>query len=179
MLNYDNRCGSCGYFGFVSDYKKGYCEYYKAYYYPDDSCYHYKDRSPSGGCYITTIVCDILGKEDDCDVLNTLRSFRNNYMQKNAEYSPLLMEYDVIGPKIAEAIRNDYTESDKSFWEDYYDIYLMKTCDCIKNEEFNEAIKTYINMVESLKKYYSIPDEKIEIENYDFTKGGHGKVKVK
>ncbi len=36
------------------------------------------DQRPSTGCYITTAVCHILGYEDDCTVLETLRGFRDN-----------------------------------------------------------------------------------------------------
>ena len=47
-------------------YETGYCREHKAFYYPDDSCGKHKERyEPSSSlCYITTIVCNILGFED-------------------------------------------------------------------------------------------------------------------
>lgn len=38
------RCGSCKYFEWDGcDYSKGYCAWYKTYYYPSDSCDHWDD----------------------------------------------------------------------------------------------------------------------------------------
>ena len=43
---------------------------------------------------------------DDNYYLNSLREFRNNYMQQNKKYLPLLAEYDIIGPIISNRILN-------------------------------------------------------------------------
>lgn len=116
-MAYETQCGGCEYYDFQGDYNKGYCSWYRAYYYPGDDCSHQspKATSSSSNCYITTIVCDKLGLEDDCSVLNTLREFRDNVMQQNFKYCKILFEYDVIGPKISEMIKND-TDTDKELW---------------------------------------------------------------
>ena len=112
-MAYEGHCGSCGNFEGKDgkpynkqnpNYIKGFCNWYRAFYYPDDKCEsHYRPRggNPGGGCYITTMICDVLGKEDTCEALEVLRSFRNDVLQKDEKYAPILYEYDVVGPKIA------------------------------------------------------------------------------
>ena len=44
-MNYPKyRCGSCIYCEWDGDpYHKGYCSWYKTYYYPEDRCEHWKE----------------------------------------------------------------------------------------------------------------------------------------
>ena len=92
MGRYEGQCGTCEHFFEcrgnwdkpydTNDSDKGYCDWYKTTYYPDDSCKHYFKRGDyRSDCYITTIVCEILGYDDDCFVLNSLRNLRDNYIQ--------------------------------------------------------------------------------------------------
>ena len=84
------------------------------------------------GCYITTLICSILGYTDHCYVLTEMRNFRNNIMQKEATYFDILLEYDVIGPIIARSIYEDYEEREnKDMWVRFYQLYLLKTADLI------------------------------------------------
>ena len=71
-LEYQYQCGGCVYYDFQGDYKKGYCSWYRSYYYPGDNCSHQKPVNATSGCYITTIVCDVLGLDDDCSLLISL-----------------------------------------------------------------------------------------------------------
>ena len=74
-MAYEGSCGSCGMFEDAKtdnlydtsnpDYIKGFCRYYRSYYYPtENACNHYLKRGggSSSDCYITTIVCNILGR---------------------------------------------------------------------------------------------------------------------
>ena len=89
---------SCTYYRWNGDYwcdknnrsvnSDTYSRYCKGYYY--DECSVYKRDDSIGGCFITTIVCDTLGKSDDDRVLNNLRYFRDNVLQKNSKYTYLL-----------------------------------------------------------------------------------------
>ena len=38
-LEYQYQCGGCVYYDFQGDYKKGYCSWYRSYYYPGDNKY--------------------------------------------------------------------------------------------------------------------------------------------
>lgn len=183
-MAYEGKCGSCGYYEFEGDAVKGYCSWYRCYYYPNDTCEHQNQMqtqttsSSSSLCYITTIICDKLGLEDDCPVLNTLRDFRNNALQKNCKYFKILFEYDVIGPKIAEMIKND-SDTDKELWIQIYNFYLSATANFHRNGKTDEAVQRYEEMVVSLKEYYGIKEEITEIaKGYDASQGGHGKLKL-
>lgn len=177
-MAYENQCGSCRHYEFAGDNKKGFCTWYGSYYYPDDNCSHQSTSAPS--CYITTMVCGILGFKDDCEPLNILRGFRNNYLQQDVVYQPLLMEYDVIGPMIAENIEKQYCEThDRTPWEQCYNKYLVPTIDCIRQNNYEKAISQYTKMVNVLKDYFGLQDINVNEEDYDFTVGGHGYIKKK
>jgi hypothetical protein len=137
------------------DTSEAWCSEYRRYVNPNDrACSNrfknddYKNP-PSSDCYLTTIVCEILGYPDDCDTLKTLRSFRDEYLKQNEEYIPLLLEYDIVGPKIAEAIR-------KSLKPDVFAHYLLSnyitpTVKCVKSKNYDLALLIYQYMVTELK----------------------------
>jgi hypothetical protein len=177
-MAYETQCGGCIEYDYQGDNVKGYCSYYKCYYYPGDGCSHQRPRESSSSCYITTIICDVLGFSDDAGILNTLRGFRDNVMQKDSKYFKTLLEYDVVGPVIAKFIKEEYNNThDDEMWIQFYNFYLSPTANLIKEEKYDEAVLRYKEMVESLKDYYGIEKEVNIIEDYDMSKGGHGKVK--
>ena len=186
-MNYVGQCGSCvnfldkncrdPYDNSNASYVKGYCTCYSSFYYPDDHCdshYHSKSDS-SSGCYITTMICDILGYEDTCDSLETLRSFRNNVLQKDPKYAGLLYEYDTVGPKIAKELKKE----DKDFVLDLYEGFIVPIVSDIKEKRNHEAVSRYVFMTKALEETYGISFEKKAPLTYDYQKGGHGVCKKK
>lgn len=191
MAKYEDQCGSCAEFYDkrgncdktydTSFYEKGYCDWYKCFYYPDDSCRHYRKRGSSSSiCYITTIVCNILGFEDDCPELNSLRSLRNDVLQKEEKYAPILYEYDIIGPQIAGKIHKDYQETqDKEFATLLFNFYIQPSARLYQDGKVEESITRYQEMTNSLADTYGIEKPTSVPKDYDMTKGGHGAVKQK
>lgn len=205
-MAYEGSCGSCGMFEDAKtdqlydtsnpDYIKGFCRYYRSYYYPtENACSHYIKRGggSSSDCYITTIVCNSLGYPDDCEVLTTLRDFRNNVLQKNKKYSSLLFQYDTLGPMIASKIEDnnvdnrkkgyyppksimaEYLQScDKTFIRGIYDSFLLPIVGFIKNGFYDKAVSQYIKMTRFLQECYQIDYAEEMPGNYDFQRGGHG-----
>lgn len=194
MAKYDKQCGSCQEFMDCRgncdkpydtnspSWEKGYCDWYRCFYYPDDSCTaHYKERrgSSSSWCYITTIVCDILGFSDDCGELNALRGLRNNVLQKDEKYTPVLYEYDTVGPQIAKKLEEDYEEKQDTEFENLlFNFYIQPSARLYMEGKIEESISRYCEMTKSLAEIYGLKTPEIEKE-YDYTKGGHGQVKVK
>ena len=177
---YEGKCGNCQEYEYAGKYTKGYCNWYKTYYHADDSCSHQKNIpwKSSGGCYITTIICQKLGLEDDCAVLNSLRNLRDNVMQKNEKYFGLLYEYDTVGPQIANMISEDQ-ETEQELWISIYNFYLSPTATFMNENQPEQAINRYQEMVGSLKEYYGIREDIKEIpKDYDIKQAGHGKVKT-
>ena len=185
-MAYEGQCGTCDNFEEAKGKKpynksnsknvKGFCTWYRSFYYPDDSCdSHYRKRGSSNDCYITTMVCDKLGFDDQCDTLNTLRDFRNNVLQKDEKYSSILYEYDIVGPMIAYELRNE----DVDLILDLYNGFIVPIVSDIKNKSYNEAISKYTIMTKCLEESYGI-DYRAEMpKNYDYKNGGHGTLKVK
>lgn len=106
-------------------------------------------------CYITTIVCTILGYPDNCFVLESMRNLRENYMKKYPKYLPILQEYDQIGPTISESIKSE--PHSKEFAQELYSRFLTPCSLAISNEmAYEKAIAIYLNMVDMLKQRYGL-----------------------
>ena len=179
-MAYDGQCGSCWNFQDPKSdkpydnayYVKGFCTWYKSFYYPDDSCNHYHSRggSPSGNCYITTILCNRLGYDDHCDELETLRNFRNSVLQKDIKYQDILYEYDVVGPEIAKELQIE----DIFIVKALFFRFIQPIVHLLKEDKSEEAIQKYAFMTKSLEEYYGITFDFSKKDDYDYTKGGHG-----
>ena len=150
----------------------------KAYKRSDEVARSYYEKSEnsqsSGGCYLTTITCDILGLPDNNIYLQTLRKFRKETLQKDDKYKDILVEYDIVGPIIASKLK--YEKENQLIAKNLLRMGIAKTVYHILNEEKLEAIKTYTDMTKLLIQAYNIdivPSQE-QINNADITKSGHG-----
>jgi len=122
------------------------------------------------------MLCKILGMDDNNIYLETIRNFRNNVLQKDEQYKPILVEYDIIGPKIATVLNNDPLK--ENIAKIYFQNCIIPIIDFINEKRYETAITLYINMTNNLKAFYGIGDQNItidEIDNADIGKSGHGK----
>lgn len=134
----------------------------------------------SGPCFITTMACEILGLPDNHEVLNTLRAFRDNVLQKNKKYTEILKVYDAIGPMVADSIRND--ENREQIALDLYKSSLLPIVEEIKNNNHTRAIKHYLYMTLFLvseynlrNTYNALKEVDFGFANFDQAKAGHGR----
>lgn len=144
-----------------------------------DSYERYSKDKSSDPCYLTTMMCSILKMSDDNVFLNTMRNFRKNILQNDEKYKELLVEYDIIGPKIASNLYNDplrYQISANAFFK-----YIKPITKLIRENKNNEAIKSYIEMTNNLKAFYNINTTITMnmIECADIKESGHGIYKTK
>ncbi|MBQ9072498.1 MAG: hypothetical protein IJY25_05020 [Bacilli bacterium] len=146
-----------------------------------ESAYRYsKEHTDGSGCYLTTMLCNILEMPDDNYYLETMRKFRKNVLQKDEKYKPLLVEYDIVGPKIAEALNNDPLKYQIAL--KYFNEYIIPVINILRENKNDEAINLYMKMTNSLKNFYNlgnISPTTLEIESADIEKSGHGIYKVK
>jgi hypothetical protein len=106
----------------------------------------------SGGCFITTAVMLTLGKPDDCEELSAFRSFRDNWLMKQANGNQLINEYYEIAPSIVAKI-----DSQVNAGEIYLRIWTksLRVCfELIREGNNSEAYAQYEKMMKELRKTY-------------------------
>ena len=111
-----------------------------------------KYRKYYKGCFITTAVCDSLGKSDDCYELTTFRHFRDNWLIHDPEGKLLIEQYYRIAPTIVWNINSSDKATDiyRSIWQQYLEPCLR----FIENKDFASCKNLYVTMVSELQKTY-------------------------
>ena len=105
-------------------------------------------------CFITTAVCQYLGKLDDCFELTTLRNFRDNWLALQPGGRKEIQEYYKIAPEIVEKLA---ASDEKDLM--YEKIRLEYIEPCLKDilQGNNENCRArYRKMVENLKQKFLI-----------------------
>lgn len=153
-----------------------YYKYCRNYGYSD--CPIYK-QDTSSGCYLTTIICKILGKNDNDSVLDKMRKFRDSVLQKDVKYAQILKDYDTIGPLLSNCIANDYFNGYLS--EKLYNRILVPISIQLDKKQYEGAVKMYENMTLSLINYYGLSNMYKDLksnnnylEYFDQSVAGHG-----
>lgn len=125
----------------------------------DLSLEHYKrpkpkensNRTSSDGCYITTAVCDFLGKEDDCYELQTLRWFRDHWVEKMGKGHEYIRLYYDTAPQIVTCIQHD---SNKDIILSKLASKIQDAVNFINRERYQEAFDVYYIMMKKLINIY-------------------------
>ena len=156
-----------------------YYKYCRDYDYRD--CPIFKHQDSSSGCFITTVLCQILGLQDNHETLNILRNFRDNILQQDKQYEEILKIYDAIGPLVADALTKDKEKEQLAL--DLYQKSLLPIVEEIKNNNYKRATKHYLYMTLSLVSEYNLRNTYNSLREIDFgfvtfnqTKAGHGRV---
>lgn len=103
------------------------------------------------GCYVTTAVCEYLGKNDKCRELQTLRWFRDNWILKHENGDKAVSLYYATAPKIVEIIQmaDNRTEILKELNEK-----VQKAVVLVENMEYEKAYHLYASAVIELRNHY-------------------------
>lgn len=144
-------------------------------------CPNFPEKSSSSGCFITTVVCDVLGMDDNNFYLEMLRKFRKEYLQKRPEGLKILEQYDTVGPIVAHCIMNDVNREDVA--RNAFINSIIPVVNDLCEEKNNEAIDKYINMTNSFIAKYgldiltiSVPGVSLYDYKDDRTVMGHGRL---
>lgn len=127
-----------------------YYKYCRNYDYKD--CPIYKHESSSGGCFLTSACTAARGLPDDCHELQTLRSFRDNWLKQQPDGVTLIAHYYEVAPKIVEAI--DKLENRLEIWDGVYRELVVPCVKLIEAGNNQEALATYRNETMMLKQKY-------------------------
>lgn len=100
-------------------------------------------------CFVTTAICEKLGKPDDCFELTTLRHYRDTWLINSEGGKELIEEYYRIAPLIVSKIKT----SDK--FDDYCRYlltnYINPCLEMIAVSEYEKCRDKYIEMVNYVK----------------------------
>ncbi len=160
---YDGCCGSCIYMNtndYVNHKDHCYCTYRRQYYNLTESKCRYYSYDSNKDYYdlnhrwhIVSSIFKKLGLYDlEYDCINILENFRTGVLEKDNKYTDILNEYDIIGPAIANFITND--ENSTLICKEICSTTLLEVLDLIKKENYDEALKKYMQLVNILKEYY-------------------------
>lgn len=191
----DQNCGNCIYLDLydksersewgMGKYTGYWCKEERKYMHPEKDgkyCRYHQEKPNtynSNSCFITTVVVNILGQDDNCQVLKTLRSFRKNVLIKTNDGIELLKMYDVIGPSIAKNISLD--DNKRLLCFDLYANYIAPAAELVIKEKYDDAKSLYKAMVNYLQIKYNIS---FNSKNYVFDSSvkidqiGHGTAMV-
>jgi len=106
-------------------------------------------NNDKSGCFVTTAICNILGKNDNCYELETLREFRDSKLLTDKNLQDLVFEYYTISPKLVDILKNK--DNKKEFAQYLLDKHINLIIQQIENNEKNKAIKSYKNMIKMIE----------------------------
>jgi hypothetical protein len=106
----------------------------------------------SNGCFITTAVCNSLGKSDNCEELELLRQFRDQFILTMPNGKSEIDYYYLISPDIVSKIM-DQQDSDDLFKQIHLE-YIAPAIQLIKEDKKHDAYLLYKLMVSTLTSKY-------------------------
>lgn len=109
-------------------------------------------------CYITTAVCNSLGKGDGCAELNAFRSFRDGWLASSPDGPEKITEYYLFAPMIVRSIDAcGHAEAEyRRIWENC----LSPLLTCIQEGRQTDCAEGYEKMVLSLERKWLTPHNK-------------------
>ena len=100
-------------------------------------------------CFITTAVCTKLGKGDDCEELQALRTFRDGYFSQTTGGKEKIGEYYLFAPLIVEAV--EAFGGAETEWNRIYREYISPCLSALKSRRPEQCGRLYENMMLELE----------------------------
>ena len=108
------------------------------------------------GSYIPTAVFQILGSRKHHEILEDIREFRRDVLDKNESYRKIMFRYDTIGTMIAYNIEKDYKKTrDKSLAISLLEHYIKPIIALYKEGKEESAIVKFGQMEDVLEECYN------------------------
>ena len=112
-----------------------------------------KSKSSSDSlCYLTTACIVAKDLPDDCEELQLLRAFRDNYLRKTERGEEEIAEYYAIAPGIVTAVNN--LSNANKVWNELYNELILPCVAGIKAGEFEKVHEMYRSSTLKLKEVY-------------------------
>lgn len=113
-------------------------------------------------CYITTAVCESLGKEDDCYELNILREYRDTYLRSTEDGEKIVNAYYDIAPSIVKRINKRGNRAE--IYREIYTQYLSPCIRLLEEDKKEECKEIYSDMVLGLEAEYLLNQQEERYE---------------
>ncbi len=110
--------------------------------------------SSSSGCFLTTATCRVMGFEDDCDVLQAYRKYRDNILLSDSDGFSIIQEYYRIAPNIIKQI--DAQPNSYEIYKKMWDNYLSVGYKLLQEKKYTDAKQLYIKLVTELLQEYKV-----------------------
>jgi hypothetical protein len=111
-------------------------------------------KKQQGDCFITTAVCGVLQKPDNCPELTKFRRFRDTFMRKTAELRAEVREYYEIAPQICAKINACGKEAASKKYASIWVNSLKSAFDALNCDDTQKAYGIYKKMVTDLRKEF-------------------------
>lgn len=121
-------------------------------YYNDRSSGGYSGNNNSGGCYLTSACIESRKLPDNCEELEILRLFRDNYLAQRQGGKADIEQYYEIAPKIVDAINRK--SNSKDIWNEVYSDLVVPCVEMIRSKEYEKAYSLYQNYALKLRDIY-------------------------
>ena len=114
------------------------------------------------GCFITTVVVDYMGYEDNCEVMTKLRGYRDQWLAVSPGGIELIREYYETAPTLVEKLKKSvyYAEICRELW----DTYLLPCVGMINDNQLTQCRDHYIKMVHTLEQRLRITEKEEQNE---------------
>lgn len=103
-------------------------------------------------CFITTAVCESLGKPEDCAELNAFRDFRDHWLSFSRGGQSLIEEYYLLAPILVRRI--DTSEDHQQVYQSLWNGHLRRCLYHLEQGEMQACRDEYCNMVDELRMRY-------------------------
>ena len=114
----------------------------------------YSSYSSDSSCFLTTATCQVMNYNDNCDVLQMYRHYRDEILSQDQDGPGIIRQYYEIAPEILKRIDAlpDPMAVYTSMWHDY----LLPGYQLLLEHRYSEAKKLYIKLVTILMKRFNL-----------------------
>lgn len=105
-------------------------------------------------CYVTTAVCNSLGKPEDCEEIRLLKNYRDTYLSNEPDGKELIDKYYDIAPTIVNRINK--SEDSGAIYKQIYNNYINPCIRYIESDRMAECKDLYVKMMHNLNDKYMI-----------------------
>lgn len=100
-------------------------------------------------CYLTTSMCEILEKPDDCFELTEMRKLRDTVMLNNPKYDYMIEEYYKTAPEIVVKLKNSNSKNEIA--QTMQASFILPISNLMKKKENDAAVSKYLEMIDYVK----------------------------